>query len=88
MYYSDYNRPPEEQEPIETQQFHVHEAETPRKKNRGAAKFAALGLCCALVGGLVFGLAQAFGGANYGLLASYIVLIIMLIVRPQGLFSK
>ena len=42
----------------------------------------------ALVGGLVFGLAQAFGGANYGLLASYIVLIIMLIVRPQGLFSK
>ena len=45
MYYSDYNRPPEEQEPIETQQFHVHEAEPPRKKNRGAAKFAALGLC-------------------------------------------
>ena len=55
MYYSDYNRPPEEQEPIETQQFHVHEAEPPRKKNRGAAKFAALGLCCALVGGLVGG---------------------------------
>lgn len=42
----------------------------------------------ALVGGLVFGLAQAFGGANYGLLVSYIVLIIMLAVRPQGLFSK
>ena len=55
MYYSDYNRPPEEQEPIETQQFHVHEEEPPRKKNRGAAKFAALGLCCALVGGLVGG---------------------------------
>ena len=42
----------------------------------------------ALVGGLVFGLAQVFGGANYGLLASYVVLIIMLAVRPQGLFSK
>ena len=42
----------------------------------------------ALVGGLVFGLAQVIGGANYGLLASYVVLIIMLAVRPQGLFSK
>ena len=42
----------------------------------------------ALVGGLVFGLAQVFGGASYGLLASYVVLIIMLAVRPQGLFSK
>ena len=41
-----------------------------------------------LVGGLVFGLAQVFGGANYGQLISYIVLIIMLAVRPQGLFSK
>ena len=55
MYYSDYNRPPEEQEPIETQQFHVHEAEPPKKKRRGAARFVALGLCCALVGGLVGG---------------------------------
>lgn len=41
-----------------------------------------------LVAGLVFGLAQVFGGANYGLLVSYILLIIMLAVRPQGLFSK
>ena len=41
-----------------------------------------------LVGGLVFGLAQVFGGANYGQLISYILLIIMLAVRPQGLFSK
>ncbi len=41
-----------------------------------------------LVAGLVFGLAQVLGGANYGMLISYIVLIIMLAVRPQGLFSK
>lgn len=41
-----------------------------------------------LVAGLVFGLAQVIGGANYGMLVSYIVLIIMLAVRPQGLFSK
>lgn len=41
-----------------------------------------------LVAGLVFGLAQVAGGANYGTLISYIVLIIMLAFRPQGLFSK
>ena len=41
-----------------------------------------------LVAGLVFGLAQVLGGANYGQLISYILLIIMLAVRPQGLFSK
>lgn len=41
-----------------------------------------------LVAGLIFGLAQVIGGANYGLLVSYIILIIMLAVRPQGLFSK
>ncbi len=41
-----------------------------------------------LVAGLIFGLAQVFGGANYGLLISYVVLIIMLAVRPKGLFSK
>ncbi|MBM6700591.1 serine protease, partial [Bifidobacterium pullorum subsp. saeculare] len=56
MYYSDYNRPPEEREPIiETDQFHVHGNEPPKKKNRAATKFVALGLCCALVGGLVGG---------------------------------
>ena len=56
MYYSDYNRPPEEREPIiETDQFHVHGSEPPKKKNRAATKFVALGLCCALVGGLVGG---------------------------------
>lgn len=41
-----------------------------------------------LVAGLVFGLAQVIGGANYGMLVSYIILIVMLAVRPQGLFSK
>ena len=41
-----------------------------------------------LVAGLVFGLAQVIGGANYGQLISYILLISMLAVRPQGLFSK
>ena len=40
-----------------------------------------------LVAGLIFGLAQVAGGANYGVLVSYILLIIMLAVRPQGLFS-
>ena len=41
-----------------------------------------------LVAGLVFGLAQVIGGAQYGTLISYILLILMLAVRPQGLFSK
>ncbi|MBR2842767.1 MAG: branched-chain amino acid ABC transporter permease [Lachnospiraceae bacterium] len=41
-----------------------------------------------LVAGLIFGLAQVIGGANYGMLIGYILLIIMLAVRPQGLFSK
>ncbi len=41
-----------------------------------------------LVAGLVFGLAQVIGGANYGMFISYIVLLVMLAVRPQGLFSK
>ena len=56
MYYSDYNRPPEEREPIiETNQFHVHETEPPKKKKGMVAKFVALGLCCALIGGAVGG---------------------------------
>ena len=41
-----------------------------------------------LIAGLVFGLAQVLGGTNYGMLVSYAVLLIMLIFRPQGLFSK
>ena len=55
MYYSDYNRPPEEREPvIETDQYHVYEAQPPRKRG-GKAKIVAIALCCALVGGLVGG---------------------------------
>ena len=51
MYNSDYNRPPEEREPIETEHFHVWDAESPKppRKKSGAARFVALGLCCALV---------------------------------------
>ena len=37
MYYSDYNRPPEEGQPIETNNFRVSDPEPPRKKKGGAA---------------------------------------------------
>lgn len=40
-----------------------------------------------LVAGLIFGLAQVLGGANYGSLIGFIVLLLMLIIRPQGLFA-
>ena len=63
MYYSDYNRPPEEREPvIETNQYHVYEAQPQRKKKRGAAKLVAIALCCALLGGA----AGAGGALAYG----------------------
>ncbi len=55
MYYSDYNRPPEEREPIETIHYQVGDPEPPKKKKGAAAKFVALGLVCALVGGLAGG---------------------------------
>jgi branched-chain amino acid transport system permease protein len=45
-----------------------------------------------LAAGIIFGLAQVLGGfalgAQYQQLVGYIVLLIMLIVRPQGLFRK
>ncbi len=45
-----------------------------------------------LVAGLIFGLAQLLGGYAFGtsvqMLAGYVVIIIMLALRPQGLFSK
>ena len=45
-----------------------------------------------MVAGFIFGLAQLIGGALLGtgvqMLAGYIVILIMLILRPQGLFSK
>ena len=53
MYYSDYNRPPEDREPvIETNQFHVYDSEPPKKNKKGGlGKFLAVGLCCAIIGG-------------------------------------
>lgn len=41
-----------------------------------------------LVAGLIFGLAQVLGGANYGTLIGYTVLLLMLVFRPQGLFAN
>ena len=62
MYYSDYNRPPEDREPvIESNQYHVYEAQPPRKKG-GKAKIVAIALCCALLGGA----AGAGGALAYG----------------------
>ena len=57
MYYSDYNRPPEDRDPvIETNQFHVYDAVPPKKKKKGGfGKFIAVGLCCAIIGGAVGG---------------------------------
>ena len=41
-----------------------------------------------LAAGLIFGLTQVIGGANYGLVISYVILLVMLAVRPQGLFGR
>jgi branched-chain amino acid transport system permease protein len=41
-----------------------------------------------MVAGVILGLAQVIGGANWGQLISYIIMVIFLAVRPQGLFSK
>ncbi len=44
------------------------------------------------VGGVIFGLARSLGtvlfGITYQMLAGYIILILMLIIRPKGLFSR
>ena len=42
----------------------------------------------ALLAGLFFGLVQVFGGASYGMLISYIMLLIMLTFRPGGLLGR
>lgn len=58
MYYSDYNRPPEDREPvIETDQFHIQEDHPPKpeKKKGGMGRLVAVGLCCAVIGGAVGG---------------------------------
>jgi len=41
-----------------------------------------------LVAGLILGLAQVIGGANYGQLIAYVLMVVFLAIRPQGLFSK
>ena len=41
-----------------------------------------------LAAGLIFGLTQVIGGANYGLVISYGILLAMLVIRPQGLFGR
>lgn len=41
-----------------------------------------------LLAGLLFGLAQAIGGANYGLLISYVLLLIVLAIQPKGLLGR
>ena len=41
-----------------------------------------------LVAGILFGLMQVIGGANYGLLISYIFLIIFLVVQPKNLLGR
>ena len=56
MYYNDYNRPPEGQEPYETQYYRVEPDRAPRKKkSRLGLKIAAGCLACALVGGALGG---------------------------------
>ena len=70
MYYSDYNRPPEDRDPmIEASQFHVYDAEPPKQKKKGGlGKFIAVGLCCAILGGAVGGggvwAINHFGGSS------------------------
>ena len=41
-----------------------------------------------LIAGLILGLAQVIGGANYGQIIAYVLMVLFLAVRPQGLFSK
>lgn len=41
-----------------------------------------------LLAGLGFGLAQVVGGANYGLVISYVIMLIALAVRPQSTLGR
>ena len=54
MYYNDYNRHPDERDPIETSYFTVEPA-PPKKQKRMGPRIAAACLACALVGGLAGG---------------------------------
>ena len=69
MYYNDYNRSPEEQDVFEVSGYRVSEPipEPPKKKKGLGAKFVAVGLCCALIGGLAGGVGGwALGGGMRG----------------------
>lgn len=41
-----------------------------------------------LLAGLCFGLAQVFGGANYGLVISYVVMLAVLAIRPRNTLGR
>ncbi|MBQ3330584.1 MAG: branched-chain amino acid ABC transporter permease [Ruminococcus sp.] len=41
-----------------------------------------------LIAGVVFGLAQVIGGASYGQLISYVMLLLVLVIRPRGILGK
>ncbi|MBQ3265857.1 MAG: branched-chain amino acid ABC transporter permease [Ruminococcus sp.] len=41
-----------------------------------------------LIAGIVFGLAQVIGGASYGQLISYVMLLLVLVIRPRGILGK
>ena len=41
-----------------------------------------------MIAGVLFGLAQVIGGANYGLLISYVMLLAVLVIKPKGIFGK
>ena len=51
MYYNDYNRMREEEQPIVTDDFKVDGAQPKAKKKWSGKKIAALALACAIVGG-------------------------------------
>ena len=41
-----------------------------------------------LIAGVIFGLAQVIGGASYGQLISYVMLLLVLVIRPKGILGK
>ena len=41
-----------------------------------------------LIAGFIFGLAQVIGGASYGQLISYIMLLAVLVFKPKGILGK
>lgn len=41
-----------------------------------------------LIAGIIFGLAQVIGGASYGQLISYVMLLLVLVIRPRGILGS